>query len=117
MEKRCFDIENTTGYLKNRWTKHRLVCIHFDLFHKLIPDMDTILNISEIFECFSDKIIVSALNRDVERVSILETWLSGMRQLKQGDIPRDLSLKNSNRLIRNQLEVLKSWSLNKCTSG
>ncbi len=28
----------TTGYLKNHWTKHRHVCIHFDAFSMLISN-------------------------------------------------------------------------------
>ncbi len=40
------------GYLKNHWTKHRLVCTHFDSFFMLIPNMVTKFNKSEIFENF-----------------------------------------------------------------
>ncbi len=48
--------ENITGYLKNRWTKHRLVCTHFDAFFMLIPNMDMKCNISEIFGNFMKKL-------------------------------------------------------------
>ena len=40
MERICLVHENTTSYLKNHWTKHRLVCTHFDAFFMLIPNMD-----------------------------------------------------------------------------
>ncbi len=40
---------NTTGFLKNHWTKHRLVCTHFDAFSMLIPNMHTIFINFEIF--------------------------------------------------------------------
>ncbi len=35
--------QKTTCYLKNRWTKDRLVYTHFDAFVMLIPNMGTIL--------------------------------------------------------------------------
>ena len=44
------NIENTKGYLKNRRTKHKLVCIHFDTFSMLIPNMGTIFNNSELLK-------------------------------------------------------------------
>ena len=47
---RCLDLENTTRYLKNHYTKHRLVCTHFDAFSMLMPDMEIIFNNSEIFK-------------------------------------------------------------------
>ncbi len=40
--------ENTTGYLKNHWTKHRLVCTHFNAFSMLILNMDAKCNNFEI---------------------------------------------------------------------
>ncbi len=50
---RCFVYnESTTGYLKNHWTNHRLVCTHYDAFSMLIPNMCTIVNKSEIFDIF-----------------------------------------------------------------
>ena len=39
--RRCLVYENTTGYLKNHWTKHRLACIHFDAFFMLMASMIT----------------------------------------------------------------------------
>ncbi len=39
---RCLVYKNITGYLKNHWTRHRLVCTHFDEFSMLIPSMGTI---------------------------------------------------------------------------
>ncbi len=50
MERRCVEDENITGYLKNHWTKHRLVCIHCDAFFTLIPNIDMIHTISEFYE-------------------------------------------------------------------
>ncbi len=52
---RCLIYENITGYLKNHWTKHRLVCTHSDAFSMLMPNMGTTLSNSEIFENFSGK--------------------------------------------------------------
>ena len=40
--------ENIADYLTNHWTKHRLVCIHFDAFSMLISNMDTTFDNSEI---------------------------------------------------------------------
>ena len=48
------------GYLKNHWTKHRLVCTHFDAFSMLNPNMDMICDISEIFEFFYETFYVSS---------------------------------------------------------
>ncbi len=42
--------ENITGYLKNHCTKHRLVCAHFAVFSTLMPNLDMICNISDIFD-------------------------------------------------------------------
>ena len=42
--------ENITGYLKNHWTKHRLVCTHFNAFSMLIPNMGIFFNNSEFCE-------------------------------------------------------------------
>ncbi len=39
-EVKCIVYENITSSLKNHWTKHRHVCIHFDAFSMLIPNMD-----------------------------------------------------------------------------
>ncbi len=52
MERRCLVYENITSYLKNHWTIHRHVCIHFDAFSILIPNMDTKCYNSEIFQNF-----------------------------------------------------------------
>ena len=38
----------STGYLKNHWTKVVLVCIHSDVFFMLIPNMERKFNISDI---------------------------------------------------------------------
>ncbi len=38
--------------LKNHWTKHRLVCTHFDAFCMLNPNMDMTFNNFEIFQNF-----------------------------------------------------------------
>ncbi len=48
----CLDHELSwpiLAYLKNRCTKHRLVCTHFDAFSKLITNMGIILNNSDFF--------------------------------------------------------------------
>ncbi len=50
MERRCLVYENTTGYLKNHWTKRRHVCTHFDAFSMLIPNMDEKYNNSFFFK-------------------------------------------------------------------
>ncbi len=42
-------------YLKNHWIKHRLVCIQFDAFSTIIPNMDIIFNYSKIFKNFLKK--------------------------------------------------------------
>ncbi len=39
-----------TCYIKNHWTKYRLVCTNFDALSMLIPDMYTNCDISKIFE-------------------------------------------------------------------
>ncbi len=58
--------ENITGYLKNHWTKHRLVCIHFDAFSEQIPNMDVKFNNSEFFWKQILKIkVFAALDRHV----------------------------------------------------
>ncbi len=41
--------ENITSYLKNHWTKHRLVCNHFDAFSMLISNTDTVFDKLEFF--------------------------------------------------------------------
>ncbi len=51
-------LSNPTGYLKNYWIKHRLVCIHFDAFSMLIPNMDMKINNFEIFDFFSENVIL-----------------------------------------------------------
>ncbi len=39
---RCFAWEtDTTGYLKNHWTKHRFICTHFEYFLLIPNDMVT----------------------------------------------------------------------------
>ena len=51
----CLDHELSwpiLAYLKNRCTKHRLVCTHFDAFSKLITNMGIILNNSDLFIFF-----------------------------------------------------------------
>ncbi len=51
---------NIIEYLKNHWTKYRLVCTHFDAFHMLSPNMDIIFNNFEIFDNFLQKIDMSS---------------------------------------------------------
>ena len=46
--------ENITSYLKNHWTKYRLVCTHFNAFSMLILNMDTIFYSSKIFGKFPE---------------------------------------------------------------
>ena len=48
-EKRCLVYDNTTEYLKNHWTKHRLVCTRF-AFPMLIPIMSIKFKNSKIVE-------------------------------------------------------------------
>ncbi len=48
MKLRCVIGENITGYVKNRWNKHRLVCIHFDSFSMLFSNMSVIFYNSAI---------------------------------------------------------------------
>ena len=55
MERIYHVYENATGYLKNYWTKHRLVCIHVDPFAMLIPNMDKIFKNSEFLKIFWKK--------------------------------------------------------------
>ena len=67
-----FAYENTIGYLKNHWTKHRLVCIHFDALSMPSPNMTIIFDISEFFEKNSVKMkMLCTLGRcmDVEKVN------------------------------------------------
>ncbi len=66
MEARWFVYVNTTGYLKNHWTKHRLVCTHFDAFSMLIPNMGAKCNNFEIFKQFSAKLWCS--------LHVMVTW-------------------------------------------
>ena len=51
----CLGYENITGCFKNHWTKHRLVCTHFAPVSKLIPNMGTFFNNSDIFTNFLEK--------------------------------------------------------------
>ena len=44
MDRKCLVYEYITGYLKNLWAKHRLVCTHSDAFSMMIPNMDTKFN-------------------------------------------------------------------------
>ncbi len=53
-KKMCVD-ENIAGYLKNHWTKHRLVCTLSDTFFMLMPNIGMIFYNSEIFENFLGK--------------------------------------------------------------
>ena len=63
--------EKTIDYLKNHWTKHRLVCKHSDAFSIPIPNMGTILNNSEFFWKFSEKMnMLTALDSHVMRVQV-----------------------------------------------
>ena len=52
MQRRHFVYEYITGYLKNRWAKHKLVCIHFDAFSTLISNMGTKLYSSEFLTIY-----------------------------------------------------------------
>ena len=49
---RCLVFENITGYLKNHWNKHRLVCTHFDAFSMLISNMGAIFKNSDNIKVF-----------------------------------------------------------------
>ncbi len=49
--------ENITRYLKNHWTKYRLVCTHFGAFCMLMPNTGMKCIISEIFENLMKKIV------------------------------------------------------------
>ncbi len=40
--KRCSVSKNSTTHYKNRSSKHRPVCTHFDVFYMLIPNMDRV---------------------------------------------------------------------------
>ncbi len=72
MEGRRVGCENHTGYLKNHWTKHRLVCIRSYAFSMLIPNMVIILNNSEM-NFFLTKMKVSIrLDRFLERVNMVQ---------------------------------------------
>ena len=63
--------ENTTGYLKNHWTKHRLVCTHFDdAFSMLIPNMDTVFQNYQNYEHFLKNVTDTA--KDCTRQPHLE---------------------------------------------
>ncbi len=44
-----FTTNNTTGYLKNHWTKHGLVWIQFYAFNVLMPSMRKRFYISDLF--------------------------------------------------------------------
>ncbi len=48
MERRRLVYEDIPGYLKNHWTKHGLVCTHFNAFCMWIPNMSTIFYDSEL---------------------------------------------------------------------
>ena len=53
--------ENITGFLKNHWTKQRLVCTHSAPFSMLITNMGKIFYNSEICWKCSDKIDMSTV--------------------------------------------------------
>ncbi len=53
LDRRFHVDENITGYLKNHWTKHRLLCIHFDALRMLIPNMVAICNNFDVFDNFA----------------------------------------------------------------
>ncbi len=42
--------QNLIGYLKNHWTKHRLVCTHSNAFFMTIPNMFKTFNDSEFLK-------------------------------------------------------------------
>ncbi len=64
-----------TGYLKNHWTKHGLVCTHFVAFFMLIPNMDMILTNSEIYENFmSNWILLSEADIGIWNVKIVKRF-------------------------------------------
>ncbi len=67
------------AYFKNHWTKHRLVCIHFDAFSMLIPNVSTKCNNSGIFENFLKNArchlyCTFASNMRVNLIVVFEYW-------------------------------------------
>ncbi len=56
MKERCNVQENNTGYLKNHWTKHWLVCTHFDAFLMLNLKMNINIKNSTIFGSSTKKL-------------------------------------------------------------
>ncbi len=49
MERRFLGYESISDHFKNHWTKHRLVCAHFDAFFMLIPNMGTFVEKFQLF--------------------------------------------------------------------
>ncbi len=47
------------SYRKNHWTKHKLVCIQFDAFYMLIPNMCSEFLKSDLFKIFDEKLKMS----------------------------------------------------------
>ncbi len=63
MQTRYLIYENLTGYLKNRYTKHRLVCTHSEAFFMLILNIGMSISNFEFFEFFTKNytsILISA---------------------------------------------------------
>ncbi len=52
MVTKCHAYECYIDYFKNHWTKHKLVCIHSDVFSILIPNLGISVKNSEVFENF-----------------------------------------------------------------
>ena len=49
-ERKILYLNNIIRYMKNQWTKHRVVCTHSDAFSMLISNMGIISNNFEFFE-------------------------------------------------------------------
>ncbi len=70
----CLVYENITGYLKNHCIKYRLVCIHFDVFPILTPNMGTILNIFGILDIVNVRTVMDSNMERVTHNSFVFSW-------------------------------------------
>ena len=70
----CLVSENITGYIKNHWIKHKLVCTHFDPFSILIPNMSSLFDKMKFLTTFFGKKVEIALDNRVEEWSIAKHW-------------------------------------------
>ncbi len=71
-KRRCLVYQNITGYLKNHWTKHRLVCTYFDAFSMLIPNMSTTCDNSEHFLKTNQDVV--CIYHTVDWRELLRVW-------------------------------------------